>query len=235
MVSFLGVVVTADKIKKRKLAFSLVKIILAVLLFLLFIVFLVLNFVFNINRFTVSIDSSLERDKGIVIYDDMEERVSQRKLFADSINNMDNISINWIPEDIHSASLGGSHNGDNYIAYTFFIENRGEISINYWYEIVIDDVIKGVDEAVRVMFFLNDSKNVYAKMNSDSQMPEDGTLSFYSDDIVVLDARRDFKVGDIDKFTIVIFVEGDDPDCLNNIIGGEIMMHMEIREEHLGD
>ena len=34
------------------------------------------------------------------------------------------------------------------------------------------------------------------------------------------------------KFTIVIYIEGDDPDCLNDIIGGEIKMHMEIRGEY---
>ena len=38
---------------------------------------------------------------------------------------------------------------------------------------------------------------------------------------------------DLDKFTVVIFLEGDDPECLNNLIGGEIMMHMEIREEYI--
>ena len=35
-----------------------------------------------------------------------------------------------------------------------------------------------------------------------------------------------------DKFTVVIWLEGDDPDCVDSILGGEIKMHMEIREEH---
>ena len=38
--------------------------------------------------------------------------------------------------------------------------------------------------------------------------------------------------GEIDKFTIVIFLEGDDPDCTDELIGGEMKMHMEIIEEH---
>ena len=44
--------------------------------------------------------------------------------------------------------------------------------------------------------------------------------------------RENFNPGDIDKFTIVIFLEGDDPECLDNIIGGEMKMHMDITEEH---
>ena len=38
---------------------------------------------------------------------------------------MDNISIDWIPKNIDTES-NGSHNGENYIAYTFYIENEGE-------------------------------------------------------------------------------------------------------------
>ena len=48
----------------------------------------------------------------------------------------------------------------------------------------------------------------------------------------VLEQRKDFKPGDIDKFTVVIWLEGDDEDCTDNILGGEIKMHMEIREEY---
>ena len=62
-----------------------------------------------------------------------------------------------------------------------------------------------------------------------------GTTSFKSDSVVVSKGRKGFNVGDIDKFTIVIYLEGEDPDCLNNIIGGEIKMRMDIREEHVDD
>ena len=227
--------VSASKIKKRKKRYFIVKITLLILLLLLTIIFILLSVVFSINRFTITLDSNLQDEAGIVIYDDLEERAHQRKLFADTIDNMDNISIDWLPEDIHASALGGSHNGDNYIAYTFYIENQGQVSVNYWYEIKVDDVIKGVDEAIRVIVYLNDEKEVYAKLNSDTKLAEENTTPFYKDDVVVLKNRDDFKVGDIDKFSIVIFLGGDDPDCLNNIIGGEIKMHMEIREEHLDE
>ena len=49
----------------------------------------------------------------------------------------------------------------------------------------------------------------------------------------VLENRTDFKPGDVDKITIFIWLEGDDPECVDNILGGEIKMHMEIAEEHL--
>ena len=41
------------------------------------------------------------------------------------------------------------------------------------------------------------------------------------------------KPGKKDRFTIVIWIEGDDPECNNALLGGEIKMHMDIREEHI--
>ena len=34
----------------------------------------------------------------------------------------------------------GNHNGENYIAYTFYIENQSSKVMNYWYKLTIDDV-----------------------------------------------------------------------------------------------
>ena len=41
------------------------------------------------------------------------------------------------------------------------------------------------------------------------------------------------KAGDLDKITVVVWIEGDDPECVNNILGGEMKMHMDIYEEHV--
>lgn len=229
------VIVTADTIKKRKKAFLKTKVVIGLLILVFLLIFTILGIVFNVNKFTITLDNKLQDEKGIILYSNPNEKAHQRKLFASALNDMDNISYDWIPKDVHTSSNGGSHNGDNYIAYTFYIENEGEVSVNYWYSIIIDDVIKRVDEAVRVIVFLNDDETVYAKINNETGEAEKNTEPFYKDDVVVLKSRNDFKVGDVDKFTIVIYLEGDDPDCLNDIIGGEIKMHMEIREEHLDE
>lgn len=229
------VIVTADTIKKRKKAFLKTKVVIGLLILVFLLIFTILSIVFNVNKFTITLNNKLQDEKGIILYSDPNEKAHQRKLFASALNDMDNISYDWIPKDVHTSSNGGSHNGDNYIAYTFYIENEGEVSVNYWYSIIIDDVIKRVDEAVRVIVFLNDEETVYAKINNETGEAEKNTEPFYKDDVVVLKSRNDFKVGDVDKFTIVIYLEGDDPDCLNDIIGGEIKMHMEIREEHLDE
>lgn len=225
------VVVKAKKVYGRKKKYSNIKLILSITLIVLALAFIILGVIYKGGKFTITLDKRLSSESGIVIYEDSEIKEVKRKLAARDIEFMDNISIDWIPQNIDTEK-DGSHNGENYIAYTFYIENEGKETINYWYSIIIDDVIKNVDEAARVMIYLNGDKKVYAKINSYTKEPEKDTLPFFSKEEAVLEQRQNFNPGDIDKFTIVIWLEGDDPDCIDNILGGEIKMHMEIREEH---
>ena len=94
-------------------------------------------------------------------------------------------------------------------------------------------MIKNVDEAIRVMVFKNGNKVIYAKNNRNTLQPESNTVPFHDKDTVMLEVTENFKVGDIDKYTVVIWVEGDDPECKNDLIGGEITMHMTRTEEHI--
>ena len=224
------VIVKADKIKKRNNIFKILKLGLTILFVVLIFAFIILSVVYKGGKFTISLDSRLANDSKIVIYEDNVIKEGQRKLSARDIEFMDNISIDWIPKDIDN--YNGSHNGENYIAYTFYIENEGEEIINYWYSIIIDDVIKNVDEASRVMIYLNGEKTIYAKLNSYTGKEETDTKAFFDKKTAVLEQRKDFSPGMIDKFTIVIWLEGDDPDCTDNLLGGEIKMHMEIRGEY---
>ena len=226
------VIVTADKVKRRKVIMKKVKIALLILILILLFIFIVLGIIYNGGKFTITLDPNFSLKSGIVMYDNSLDKVSKGKLYASELDFLDNISGEWIPKDIDKGKEG-SHNGKNYIAYTFFIENQGEETIDYWYHVEIDDVIKGVDDAIRISIYRNGEKTTYAKLNADTKKEEKDTKAFYSSKYPVLEERKDFKPNDIDRFTIVIYLEGDDPDCIDSIIGGEIKMHMEITEEHI--
>ena len=233
------VLVTAKGIKRRKKVKKITTIIFCLLFAFLTVTFIILSFVYNAGKFTINLDSNDDLSTSLALFDSLEYKEVKRKLYADEIDFMDNISVKWLPEDIDGDDKEGSHNGDNYIAYTFYLGNTGVQTVNYWYEVVIDDVIKNVDEAVRIMIFRNGEKTIYAKKNADTKKEEEGTKAFYDNEIssqehiAVLEEVKDFKPLDIDRFTIVVWLEGDDPDCVNAIIGGEIKMHMNIREEHI--
>ena len=231
------VLVTAQKINRRKKIIKYTKIISLIVFIFLTIVFIILSLIYKGGKFTITLDPNSELESSLILFENSEDKEPKRKLYADEMPFMDNISIKWLPENIDTEAEG-SHNGQDYIAYTFFIENKGKATVNYWYEMVIDDVIKRVDEAIRIMIFVDGEKTVYAKINGETKEAEPDTTPFYhntvttDENIAVLEKRTKFTPGDVDRITVVVWLEGDDPDCVNAIIGGEIKMHMNIREEH---
>jgi hypothetical protein len=144
-------------------------------------------------------------------------------LGADGIDDMTNISVNWLPDDLDS--VDGSHNGDHYIAYTFYLKNTGNIKCNVEERFQIESSVKGADEAVRVRLYKNGEMTTYARMAADGQ-PEEGTEPFLSDLVVFEEINETLEVDETIKYTLVIWLEGDDPECLDNIRGGNVKMSM---------
>lgn len=224
--------VSAKKIYRKKIFIRVVKIAFLLILILISILYLFLYIVYDGGRFTVTLDKNLQSQKNVFLSVDGKVGERTRKLSADTIDYMDNISIKWLPENIDTEA-NGSHNGDNYIAYSFYIVNSGKENVHYWYEIDIDDTIKNVDEAVRIMIYQNGKPTIYAKKSKVTKKAEPGTKKFVSKSIAVLEQRKNFKPKQKDHYTIVVWIEGDDPECKNDLLGGEIKMHMDITEEHI--
>lgn len=228
------ITLNSEKIKKREQRIKILKITILLILLFLIILYFILRVVFELGDFTVSLDPQLQEKSGLVMYEKLSEKQNKKILKAEKLEYMDNICVKWLPENLTDAE--GSHNGENYLAYTFYLENQGVDPINYWYKVVSDDVIKNVDKAIRIMIIRNDEKIIYAKANETTGEAEivgdEITTKFYNDKELILKQRENMQPGEIDKFTIVIFLEGDDPDCTDELIGGEMKMHMEIIEEH---
>ena len=230
------VIVSANKVRKRKIASRVVKLSLLGLLLFLMVLYIILAIIYNEGKFTVTLDSNKTLQSGIAIYDDINHAIGQRKLEAESIRFMDNISFKWLPDDLDSDEKYGAHNGDNYIAYTFFVENQNTQVLKYWYEVVVDDVIKNVDEAIRIRIYHNGEAKTYAKLSSLDNTPEENTIPFKqitdAQESIILEEVKDFQPGQRDRITVVVWLEGDDPDCIDPLIGGELKMHMVITENH---
>lgn len=223
--------VTAEKLDKRKKRLKITKVIVFVSFLILIMVFFILSIIYKGGHFTVTLDPNFSLKSGIVLYENKDDIRYSNKLYAKELEFMDNISGDWLPQNIDSEK-DGSHNGDNYIAYSFYVGNTSDQTINYWYSIKMLDVIKNVDEAVRISIYENGVKTLYAKKNELTGEAEPGTTPFYSDKYSVLKQRKGLKPMESDRFTVVIYLEGDDPECVDAIIGGELKLKMEIMEEH---
>lgn len=159
------VILDTSKIKKWQTFGRRLKLTVLLLLLLLIAVYLALKLSYDEGSFVVSLVDNESLKSGLAMYESQNDPSGKRLLKAESLQFMTNISGKWIPEDI-GTEAEGSHNGDDYIAYTFYIENQSDDVFSYWYEMFIDDVTKDVDEALRVMIVVNDTKTIYAKGDS---------------------------------------------------------------------
>ena len=222
------IILKSDKVKRDKKIEKIVKITLLILLLVLVLLYFIFGIVYNSGNFSITLDKNLYFERGLIIYDDPDYKVYRSELYAEGPNNFDNISYKWLPTDINQYE--GSHNGDNYLAYTFYIENIGDDVSDYWNEIIIDDVIKGVDEAIRLRVYKNDEFVTYAKLGRNGN-PERDTTPFMDNTLIARDHVENFKPGEKNKYTIVLWLEGTDPECTDNVLGGEIKIHMEFNSE----
>ena len=177
------------------------------------------NFTINLNRL------ELYR-RGISISETGEFDDATAKLTANSVKDATNISIEDLPEDVDGVERG-SHNGKNYMAYTYYVRNAGKEDLGYIAKITLDSCAKGAEKAVRVAVWKNGERIVYAAP-AKSGDTENGCENFESDEIVCSYHEKDFLVGNVDRYTIVIWMEGDDPECVDSIIGGSVQFSMYI-------
>ena len=180
------------------------------------------NFTINLNRL------ELYR-KGISIADNGDFDGATARLTASTVEDATNISIDDLPEDIDD--LDGSHNGKNYMAYTYYVRNAGKEDLGYKASITLDSCAKGAEKAVRVAVWRNGERVVYAAPATDGGK-ENGCKNFKSDDVVCTYTEKKFLVGNVDRYTIVIWMEGDDPECVDSIIGGSVEFSMKIDADY---
>lgn len=212
-----------NNVKHEKNIKKIFKIALVIIILILLVLYFVIGIIYNSGNFSITLDKDLYFNNGLIIYDDPEYKVYRSELLAPSPETFDSWSIDWFTEELDSTL--GSHNGDNYLAYTFLIENTGNETTEYYSEIIIDDVIKNVDEAVRIMVYKNGQAVTYAKLSALGQ-PEPDTVAFQDDNLVVSEHVTNFKPNDINRYTLVLWIEGKDPECTDNLLGGEFKVQM---------
>ena len=183
------------------------------------------NFTINLNRL------ELYR-KGVSISDTGDFKDATARLTANTVQDATNMSIDDLPDNIDE--IDGNHNGKNYMAYTYYVRNAGKEDLGYIAQITLDSCAKGAEEAVRVAVWHNGERIVYAEPSADGT-PEDGCINFESDTVVCTYEEPDFLVGNVDRYTIVIWMEGDDPECVDSIIGGSVEFSMDIKGDYDDD
>lgn len=180
----------------------------------------------KMGNFTINLDRLELYRRGISIADNGDFENATARLQAAMVKDATNISIDDLPKDLDSAK-DGSHNGKNYMAYTYYVRNAGKEDLSYIARITLDSCAKGAEKAVRIAVWRNGKRTLYAAPAKDGGNEKDCT-NFKSDDVVCEYEEKNFLVGNVDKYTVVIWMEGDDPECVDSIIGGSVELSMHI-------
>ncbi|MCR5015941.1 MAG: hypothetical protein K6A75_05140 [Ruminococcus sp.] len=199
-----------------------------ILILLVAVAYAISYFYDKFGSFTVKVNKYDMVHQGLTLSETPDYDRSNAVLNANIVYDMTNISGEDIPPNVDK--INGSHNGDSYIAYTFYLINSGDDTVSYTGEMNIENVTKGVDEAVRIAVYKNGEKTVYGKTKSSGMGKEsDCDSEFLSSSVVMRTSGDKFKAKDKDKYTVVIWLEGNDPDCVDAIIGGTLKLSMSFK------
>ena len=251
---------------------------LVTLLGVLFLLWMVTWLLTTIGDLVITVDSAAAR-KGITISSSADGTDSSTKLSAMMVPDVTNITYDWLPGTL-DIEADGSHNGKNYLAYTFYLTNNGKDTLDYQSTLKSVKAAKDADEAIRIMVYRNAEPDVFAKENrgltsSDgspepfekifkkevpenytpptaeelekaAEAPQNKELVAHTDEEIEIQQFVDSKTvfntevkglepGQTDKYTIVMWVEGEDPECLDVIRGGyvKLMWFFNIADEEL--
>lgn len=185
------------------------------------------------GSFTVSIDKYEMTKYGLTLSESREMTHKTSHLNAAISESITNMSGKSLPANIDM--IDGVHNGPNHIAYTFYLQNAGEVEVSYNYQLDISNISNDLDEAIRIRLYVDGTPTTYAKTKSDGTGPEDIpelTSEFYNQSIVTHGRFDNFEPGETTKFTVVVWIEGNDPDCIDRLIGGELRLEMNMSVVH---
>lgn len=189
----------------------------------------------TIGDLVISVENGAARE-GLVISESLNDDGSAKdpklELSAQNVTEVTNITYDWLPTTLNDEG-DGEHNGQNYLAYTFYLTNSGKETLDYESTLKFTGIAKNADEALRVMVYRNGEPTIYAQENRDKSDLEEvvdekfaeGADDLNLEDYVVFeDLTEGIKVGESVKYTIVTWIEGNDPECINDIMGGYVKM-----------
>jgi len=226
MTDVLGLRRKSKEIKRYVIITRVLALLVIILVAIVAIAYAISYFYDKFGSFTVKVNKYDMTRQGLTLSETPEYEKSVSVLNADIVYDMTNISGADIPKNVDM--INGSHNGESYIAYTFYLINAGSDTLSYEGVMNIENVTKRIDEAIRIAVYINGEKTVYGKTKADGSGKEsDCDKEFLASTIVMKNLREGLEPKGKDKYTVVIWLEGNDPECLDDLIGGTLKLSMD--------
>lgn len=184
------------------------------------------NFVVAVKRDEVKLALSMRED--------LSDRSS--RLATSGMDNQGAATYTDIPRDI--AEGVGVKNDEKfryYLAFGFYLINESDRAIDYRMSVDVKGATGNVLEVVRLMIIEGDDvqRDIYAKREEDAQTAADiadkagyDSIDFESDERLCTRERYDLPAGGKVKYTVVMWLEGYDPLCTDDLIGARLKLQI---------
>ncbi len=188
----------------------------------------------NAGNFVISVDS-IASNRGIILSTEPNFRAPSPRLMTEPISEARDMTYSWLKIAEVEATYGNYVDIDyDYVAYTFYLMNQGTESLDVSYHIRITDIYNRLDDAVRILVIEDGVQTIYQKPD---ELDDFGNLPYYpenvpastnfiSDTIVMRRLFTNFKPDEVKKFSVIVWLEGYDPDTTDDILGGMIRLQM---------
>lgn len=201
-----------------------------------FIALLIVTFITyygqNAGNFVLSIDEDL-KDRNVYMSETVDFINPTAMLQADAVYDARDITYSFVNID-EAVNTDGTYKDPyfKYVAYTFYIKNFGYETTDLEYTTTINSVSDNVDKAIRIMVITQYQDVVQQKiyMAKDDveydyeDIPE--CIEFLSEKMVMQEKITGFFPDEQIKFTVFMWLEGQDPDTNDSILGGKVKLQL---------
>lgn len=217
------------------------------------------------GHFTINLSEGMFKE-GFVLADNVEFENATTYLFANPAQDVPCISVTQIPANIDQ--IDGEHN-DLYFAYTYYIRNEGDSTVDYTWSLDLNAETQNVSEAVWVLLFEDGQMRMYARANKDTGEKEalppfdddtrgytrvpimelspgsdqfevvkqQGQITYWriipdkflTDTCITKGEQKSVEPMEAHKYTVVLWLEGDDVSANDALIGGHMGVEMGFR------
>lgn len=195
---------------------------------------------------TVRVDDTNLVGKSISLSEESSFENAKSSIKGDGILRLADTSYKFVKER-DFFEVEGSNNGSDYICYSFYILNSGDETLDYEYIISFPVVTNNLNSAVRVMLLTSNDENVetsrkvFAKAKEGTTTvpekiayedigygieEEQDAIVFLSDTLITKEVRTSLEPNQADRYTLVLWLEGTDPECVDDVIDGTLKLEM---------
>lgn len=188
----------------------------------------------KVGNFVVTVDQD-DLKLSLSMREDLSDRSS--RLTTEGMDNQGAATYSDIPADIVKGI--GTKNDEvkrYYLAFSFYLLNESDRTIDYRMSVNVKAATGSILDVVRLMVIEGEDgvREIYAKAEQDAQTADmlEAVAGYHSTDFVsdrVLFERETYGLaaGDKIKYTVVMWLEGHDPLCNDELIGSRLKLQVD--------